>query len=112
MMLEKVTDHTIWASRSLPRWNAELFDPDWGRKVEQRVTTQVTAGRAPQSVVSNTGLALTNESLAYINRGTLVFRGFIDSFGPHEVVINGAGPDGATINSQGPSSEERRVGQE
>lgn len=106
MMLEDVTDHTVWVSRSLPRWNPARFDPNWGRKVEQRVTTQVRAGRAPQSVVSNTGLALTNESLAYINRGTLVFRGFIDSFGPHEVVINGAGPDGATINSQGPAVDD------
>ena len=102
MMLEKVTDHTIWVSRSLPRWNAELFDPDWGRKVEQRVTTQVTAGYAPRSVVSNTGLALDKHSLRSMNNGTLVFRGFIDSFREHEVVINGPGPDGATVNSQGP----------
>src|SRR5699024_12125151 len=29
MMLERVTNHTIWVSRSLPRWNAELFDPHW-----------------------------------------------------------------------------------
>ena len=101
MMLADVTDHTIWVSRSLPRWNAEHFDPQWGRKVEQRVTTQVTAGQAPRSVVANTGLALNAESRSYINRGTLVFRGFIDSFGQHEVVINGAGPDGATVNSQG-----------
>lgn len=101
MMLEEVTDHSIWVSRSLPRWNAEHFDPDWGRAVEQRVTTQVTAGYAPRSVVSNTGLALNQESLAYIDRGTLVFRGFIDSFLEHEVVLNGPGPDGATVNSQG-----------
>lgn len=101
MMLEEVTDHSIWGSRSLPRWNAEHFDPDWGRAVEQRVTTQVTAGYAPRSVVSNTGLALNQESLAYIDRGTLVFRGFIDSFLEHEVVLNGPGPDGATVNSQG-----------
>ena len=101
MMLERVTNHTIWVSRSLPRWNAELFDPHWGRKVEQRVTTQVTAGYAPRSVVSNTGLALDQHSLRYINKGTLVFRGFIDSFRQHEVVINGPGPDGATVNSQG-----------
>lgn len=101
MMLEKVTDHTVWVSRSLPRWNPEHFTPDWGRKVEERVTTLVTAGKAPRSVVSNTGLALTKESLDYINRGTLVFRGFLDSFGPNHVTINGPGPDGATINSQG-----------
>lgn len=101
MMLEEVTDHSIWGSRSLPRWNAEHFDPDWGRAIEQRVTTQVTAGYAPRSVVSNTGLALNQESLAYIDRGTLVFRGFIDSFLEHEVVLNGPGPDGATVNSQG-----------
>lgn len=106
MMLEKVTDHTVWVSRSLPRWNAEHFDPDWGRKVEQRVTTQVTAGYAPRSVVSNTGLALNRESLAYINKGTLVFRGFIDSFREHEVVLNGPGPDGATVNSQGPAVDD------
>lgn len=102
MMLEDVTDHSIWVSRSLPRWNSEHFDPDWGRKVEQRVTTQVTAGYAPRSVVSNTGLPLNTESLGYINRGTLVFRGFIDSFRTREVVLNGPGPDGATVNSQGP----------
>lgn len=101
MMLEKVTDHTVWVSRSLPRWNPEHFDPEWGRKVEQRVTTLVTAGKAPRSVVSNTGLALNAESLDYINRGVLVFRGFIDSFGTDHVTINGPGPDGATINSQG-----------
>lgn len=101
IMLEVVTDHTIWVSRSLPRWNAEHFDPNWGRAVEQRVTTQVTAGYAPRSVVSNTGLALSRESLDYINRGTLVFRGFIDSFTSDGVVLNGPGPDGATVNSQG-----------
>ena len=101
MMLEKVTDHTVWVSRSLPRWNPEHFNPDWGRKVEQRVTTLVTAGKAPRSVVSNTGLALNKESLDFINRGVLVFRGFIDSFGTDHVTINGPGPDGATINSQG-----------
>lgn len=101
MMLEKVTDHSIWVSRSLPRWNPEPFDPNWGRAVEQQVMTQVTAGYAPRSVVSNTGLPLNRETLDYIDRGTLVFRGFIDSFGEHEVTINGAGPDGATVNSQG-----------
>ena len=101
MMLEKVTDHTVWVSRSLPRWNPEHFTPDWGRKVEQRVTTLVTAGKAPRSVVSNTGLALNAEALQAINRGVLVFRGFIDSFGTGHVTINGPGPDGATINSQG-----------
>lgn len=106
MMLEKVTDHTIWVSRSLPRWNADQFDADWGRKVEQRVTTQVTAGFAPRSVVSNTGLALTKENLAHINKGALVFRGFIDSFHEHEVVLNGPGPDGATVNSQGPAVDD------
>lgn len=103
MMLEDVTDHSVWVSRSLPRWNAEPFDPDWGRAAEQRVTTQVTAGYAPRSVVSNTGLPLDRETLQYIDRGTLVFRGFIDSFGEHEVTINGPGPDGATVNSQGPA---------
>lgn len=103
MMLEAVTNHSIWVSRSVPRWNSEHFDPAWGRKVEERVTTQVTAGYAPRSVVSNTGLALNNEALGFMDRGTLVFRGFIDSFGPHHVTINGAGPDGATINSQGPA---------
>lgn len=101
MMLAQVTDHSIWVSRSLPRWNATHFDKDWGRKVEQRVTTQVTAGYAPRSVVSNTGLALDNQTLEYIDQGTLVFRGFIDSFTEHEVVLNGPGPDGATVNSQG-----------
>lgn len=106
MMLKQVINHTVWVSRSLPRWNAGLFDPDWGRKVEQRVTTQVTAGYAPRSVVSNTGLALDQHSLHYINNGTLVFRGFIDSFREHEVVINGPGPDGATINSQGPAVDD------
>lgn len=101
MMLEDVTDHSVWVSRSLPRWNAAPFDPGWGRAVEQRVTTQVTAGYAPRSVVSNTGLPLDRQTLAHIDRGTLVFRGFIDSFGEHEVTINGPGPDGATVNSQG-----------
>lgn len=106
MMLEKVTDHTVWVSRSLPRWNAKPFDPGWGRAVEQRVTTQVTAGYAPRSVVSNTGLALDRQTLAAIDRGTLVFRGFIDSFGEHDVTINGPGPDGATVNSQGPAVDD------
>lgn len=101
MMLEETTDHSIWVSRSLPRWNAEPFGPDWGRAVEQRVMEQVTAGYAPRSVVSNTGLPLDRETLEYIDRGTLVFRGFIDSFGEHEVTLNGAGPDGAVVNSQG-----------
>lgn len=101
MMLAKVTDHTIWVSRSLPRWHPEHFDPSWGREVEQRVTTLVTAGQAPRSVVSNTGLALNAESLGYINAGTLVFRGFIDSFDADAVTLNGPGPNGATINSQG-----------
>lgn len=106
MMLENVTDHTVWVSRSLPRWNAEHFNPDWGRAVEQRVTTQVTAGYAPRSVVSNTGLALSREALEYIDRGTLVFRGFIDSFTEHDVTLNGPGPDGATVNSQGPAVDD------
>ena len=106
MMLEDVTDHTVWVSRSLPRWNAEPFGPNWGRAVEQRVTTQVNAGYAPRSVVSNTGLALNREALEYIDRGTLVFRGFIDSFGHHDVTLNGPGPDGATVNSQGPAVDD------
>ncbi len=106
MMLEKVTDHTVWVSRSLPRWNPEHFSPDWGRRVEERVTTLVTAGKVPRSVVSNTGLALNEDSLDFINRGALVFRGFIDSFGADQVTLNGPGPDGATINSQGPAVDD------
>src|SRR5699024_11964893 len=63
-------------------------------------TAQVTAGYAPRSVVSNTGLALDQDNLHHINAGTLVFRGFIDSFKQHEVVLNGPGPNGSTVISQ------------
>ena len=106
IMLELVTPHAIWVSRTFPRWNPERFGPTWGRQVEQRVTAQVTAGYAPRSVVSNTGLALDQDNLHHINAGTLVFRGFIDSFKQHEVVLNGPGPNGSTVISQGAAVDE------
>ena len=106
IMLQQVTPHAIWVSRSFPRWNPQLFGPTWGRQVEQRVTAQVTAGYAPRSVVSNTGLALDQNNLNHINAGTLVFRGFIEAFKQHEVVLNGPGPDGSTISSQGTAIDE------
>ncbi len=106
IMLQQVTPHAIWVSRSYPRWNPEQLDPTWGRQVEQRVTAQVTAGYAPRSVVSNTGLPLDKDNLHHINAGALVFRGFIESFKQHEVVLNGPGPDGSTVVSQGVTVDE------
>src|SRR5699024_6712355 len=107
IMLELVTPHAIWVSRTFPRWNPERFGPTGGRQVEQRVTAQVTAGYAPRSVVSSTALALDQDDLQHSNADTLGCRGFIYSLNQHDVVLNGPRPTCSTVTSQGAAVDEQ-----
>ena len=65
---------TTWVTRRPPRFTARAFDADWGREVEQMVRERTEAGLLPGSVVSATGLPLTEEYRRGIERGVLVAR--------------------------------------
>ncbi len=92
---------TVWATRGAPRWTDRPFDRKWGLEVEQSVSARTTKGLAPLSVSAATGIPLNELYVPDIRSGLLVTRGRPTSFTPDGVVIDGPGPDGSAIPSQG-----------
>ncbi|WP_051619844.1 flavin-containing monooxygenase [Haematomicrobium sanguinis] len=76
---------TLWSTRREPDWVDREFNHEWGREVEARVAERTLAGLPPESVIAATGLPLTDEYRAGIERGLLVSRGGIDHFDSHGV---------------------------
>jgi cation diffusion facilitator CzcD-associated flavoprotein CzcO len=65
---------TTWVTRRPPEFTRRPFDTEWGRDVERRVEARVRAGLNPLSVVSATGLPLTEDYARGISSGVLVAR--------------------------------------
>ncbi|KOV82213.1 NAD(P)-binding domain-containing protein [Nocardia sp. NRRL S-836] len=62
---------TRWVTRHEPVWREGPFTEDYGRWVVGMVEERVRAGLIPRSVVSVTGLALTDQTRAAIASGVL-----------------------------------------
>lgn len=62
---------TTWVTRRPPKWGPEEFDEEARRQAVALVEERVRAGLPPSSVVSVTGLPLTEEYRAGIERGVL-----------------------------------------
>lgn len=65
----------VWSTRRPPSFTRRPFDPEWGREVEAEVNARTSAGLPPASVVSVTGLSLTQQYQAGMDAGILVSRG-------------------------------------
>jgi cation diffusion facilitator CzcD-associated flavoprotein CzcO len=70
MQLARVTT-TTWVTRRPPTWRDEEFSPEIGREAVARVDERTRAGLAPESVVSVTGLPLTDAYREAIAAGVL-----------------------------------------
>ena len=75
LQLDAAGARTLWSTRRPPQFTRSPFDAEWGREVESKVRERTRAGLPPQSVVSVTGLPLTEEYRAGIEAGVLVSRG-------------------------------------
>ncbi|NJC24166.1 cation diffusion facilitator CzcD-associated flavoprotein CzcO [Arthrobacter pigmenti] len=62
---------TTWVTRTPPNFTERTFDAEWGRDVEHQVSARTKAGLPPSSVVSVTGLPLTDQYRAGIEAGIL-----------------------------------------
>ncbi|SDG22903.1 Predicted flavoprotein CzcO associated with the cation diffusion facilitator CzcD [Lentzea fradiae] len=71
MELAPFAAETRWVTRHEPVWREGPFTEDYGRWVVGLVEERVRAGLIPRSVVSVTGLALTEETRAAIESGVL-----------------------------------------
>ena len=76
---------TLWSTRRPPEWRTAPLDKAWGIGVEAEVNERTHSGLPPRSVVSVTGLPLTDFYTAGIESGVLVSRGGIDSIGERSV---------------------------
>lgn len=76
---------TLWSTRRPPQWRTAPTDKSWGIGVEAEVNERTHSGLPPRSVVSFTGLPMTDFYAAGIESGVLISRGKIDSFGERSV---------------------------
>ncbi|MGW6129593.1 FAD-dependent oxidoreductase [Cellulomonas sp. NPDC055163] len=75
LALADVAERTTWVTRREPRWiDDAALTPELGREAVARVAERTAAGLPPESVVSVTGLPLTDEYRAGIASGVLVRR--------------------------------------
>jgi cation diffusion facilitator CzcD-associated flavoprotein CzcO len=70
LQLARVTT-TTWVTRRPPAWRDEEFSPEIGREAVAQVDERTHAGLAPESVVSVTGLPLTDAYREGIESGVL-----------------------------------------
>lgn len=83
---------TLWSTRRAPQWREAPQDKAWGIEVENNVNARARSGLPPLSVVSVTGLPLTDFYQAGIDSGVLVSRGAINSLSARSVTFS----DGST----------------
>jgi cation diffusion facilitator CzcD-associated flavoprotein CzcO len=86
---------TTWVTRRPPVFRSAPFTEDWGREAVARVEERVRRGLPPQSVVSVTGLAATEEVRAARASGVLRREPMFDRVTPHGV----AWDDGRTLEA-------------
>jgi cation diffusion facilitator CzcD-associated flavoprotein CzcO len=78
---------THWSTRQAPQWREAPQNKAWGIEVEANVNDRTQAGLVPRSVVSVTGLPLTDFYQEGIDSGVLVSRGGIESLSSHSVTF-------------------------
>lgn len=78
---------TLWSTRQPPQWSESPQNKAWGIEVEANVNNRTHAGLVPRSVVSVTGLPLTDFYQEGIDSGVLVSRGGIRSVSEHGVTF-------------------------
>ena len=86
---------TTWVTRRPPVFRDTPFDQEWGRSAVALVEDRVRRGLPPQSVVSVTGLAATDEIRRARARGVLHREPMFDRVTPHGV----AWSDGRTLDA-------------
>lgn len=86
---------TTWVTRRPPVFRSGRFTEEWGRSAVALVEERVRAGLPPQSVVSVTGLAATEEVQDARTRGILRREPMFDRVTPHGVAWN----DGRTLEA-------------
>ena len=87
LQLHRAAADTVWSTRRPPEFTRRPFDAEWGRAVESRVSARTRAGLPPLSVVSATGLPLTEEYRRGIEDGILVSRGPLSRLTEREAVF-------------------------
>lgn len=92
LQLSNLGIDTLWSTRQAPQWREAPQNKAWGVEVEMNVNSRTRAGLTPRSVVSVTGLPLTDFYREGIDSGVLVSRGGIDSISAHAVTFT----DGTT----------------
>jgi cation diffusion facilitator CzcD-associated flavoprotein CzcO len=80
---------TTWVTRRPPVFHSAPFNEEWGRSAVAMVEERVRQGLPPQSVVSVTGLAATEEVRAAQARGILRPEPMFDRVTPHGVAWDG-----------------------
>ncbi|MGW9550945.1 flavin-containing monooxygenase [Citricoccus zhacaiensis] len=105
LQLDAAGAHTVWTTRRAPDWTDRFFDSSWGMNVETSVSARTTMGLPPLSVVAATGLPVTDQYLAGLASGVLISRGPLRRITPTGVALDGPGPDGGPVPSQGPVAD-------
>jgi cation diffusion facilitator CzcD-associated flavoprotein CzcO len=105
LQLDAAGAHTVWTTRRAPDWTDRFFDTSWGVDVEASVSARTTMGLPPLSVVAATGLPVTAQYLEGLASGVLVSRGPMRRITPNGAVLDGPGPDGGPVPSQGPVAD-------
>ncbi|MGM7669501.1 NAD(P)-binding domain-containing protein [Microbacterium sp. A93] len=101
LQLDEAGARTVWTTRREPDWTDRFFDASWGVDVETSVSARTTMGLPPLSVVAATGLPVTEQYRAGLASGVLISRGPLRRITPTGVVLDGPGPDGGSLPSQG-----------
>ncbi len=105
LQLDAAGARTAWTTRRAPDWTDRFDDASWGVEVETSVSARTTMGLPPLSVVAATGLPVTEQYLSGLASGVLVSRGPLRRITPTGVVLDGPGPDGGSVPSQGPVAD-------
>ncbi|MBB1243042.1 NAD(P)/FAD-dependent oxidoreductase [Streptomyces durbertensis] len=83
--LDGVAARTVWVTRRVPRFREEPFDREQGRAAVAMVAERVERGLPPQSVVSVTGLPMSEAMRDARRRGVLDRRPMFDRMTPDGV---------------------------
>ncbi len=94
LLLAQVTA-TTWVTRRPPEWVDSEFTPEYGHAAVAKVAERTAAGLPPESVVSVTGIPLTDAYRAGIASGVLRARPMFSRVVPDGVVFpSGPPPEG------------------
>lgn len=101
LQLDAAGARTVWTTRRTPNWTGPVQNVDWGVAVEAMVADRTTRGLPPLSVSAVTGIPLNDQYREGLESGVLVSRGRLNRITADGVVLDGPGPDGRGVPSQG-----------